>query len=290
MITLNSSPIHAVSWKLADELSVSIDIKRDDLLHPVVSGNKWRKLKYLIEDARSKQSQHIISMGGNWSNHLHALAFVGNELSINTHAFVRAHKEQSLTPTLNDCQQWGMTFDFTSRKEYAELRQERTWDRYHEQFPNSYWIGEGGFSELAIQGVKDIACDVKKEYDYIFVGCGSGATLCGLAQAFPSSRIVGVAAFSGAEYLQPQLKKNIATELDNWTLDTEHHCGGFAKAIVELEELISAIELNNDFKLDTVYNGKVFYALKTWLESGKLPLNSRVLVIHTGGLQGTREV
>ena len=135
MIEIYSSPIQAINWSFAEHLQVSIDIKRDDLLHPVISGNKWRKLKYLLEDAKHKQCEPIITMGGNWSNHLHALAFAGQSLGVKTQAFVRAHPDQALTPTLIDCQNWGMALNYVSRKEYAQLRQHKAWDSLQQDYP-----------------------------------------------------------------------------------------------------------------------------------------------------------
>lgn len=292
MITLNSSPIHAVSWKLADDRSVRIDIKRDDLLHPVISGNKWRKLKHLISDAQQKGCLELISMGGNWSNHLHAQAYAGFSMGLKTRALVRAHPDQALTPTLLDCKKWGMVLEFTDRKTYAELRQKISWDSFDSEYPGSYWFSEGGFSSLAIQGVEDMKAEVDCKYDYIFAGCGSGATVCGLARAFPESYVVGVAAFSGADYLKETLSQHLkqaGRKAENWTIDTKHHCGGFAKSSEELETLIEELELFNSFKLDPIYNGKTFLALNSWLCSATIPSGSRVLVIHTGGLQGARK-
>ncbi|GAA4357795.1 1-aminocyclopropane-1-carboxylate deaminase/D-cysteine desulfhydrase [Kangiella marina] len=288
MIELNHSPTQVVKWSLAEQKSVNVDIKRDDLLHPVISGNKWRKLKYLISDAQEKGCSELISMGGNWSNHLHALAYVGKALNLRTRGFVRAHPNQAITPTLEDCQRWGMRLQFCSRQEYAALRQDNHWSRFSEQSPDSYWLSEGGFGQLAIRGVEDIAQEVDEHYDYIFVGCGSGATLCGLSKTFNHSHVVGVAAFSGADYLQESLGKHIGPRDSNWSLDTQHHCGGFAKRNADLDEVISSLELTNSFKLDPVYNGKTFLALQSWLALGKIPSGSKVLVIHTGGLQGTR--
>ena len=289
MITVNSSPTHNVNWKLADDLSVRVDIKRDDLLHPVISGNKWRKLKYLMEDAQKKGCLELLSMGGNWSNHLHALAFAGNSMGFKTRAFVRAHPGQELTPTLLDCKEWGMALEFTDRKTYAELRNRIRWNAFSCEYPESYWLSEGGFSPLAIQGVEDIKSEVALDYDYIFVGCGSGATVCGLTRAFPQSRVVGVAAFSGAEYLRGDLSTLLGEQVNNWVIDTEHHCGGFAKSTPDLEQLIQSIQQENTFELDAVYNGKVFLALQHWLQQRKLLAGSKVLVIHTGGLQGRRK-
>ena len=290
MLKLNPSPIQKVNWQLASEKSVSVDIKRDDLLHSVVSGNKWRKLKYLLADAKDKKCSHIITMGGNWSNHLHAVAYAGKELGFKTTGLVRAHAEQALTPTLKDCERWGMELRFTTRKEYAEYRKHKAWDYFSNSQPNSYWFSEGGFSDLAIKGVTDIAQEVDKHYDYIVVGCGSGATLCGLAKAFPKSQIVGVAAFSGAEYLRDELTQYVGSHRDNWELDTAHHCGGFAKSSKALEQLIKELEHSNAFRLDPVYNAKAFLALESRLKSGAIASGSKVLVLHTGGLQGARDL
>ncbi|WP_223668588.1 1-aminocyclopropane-1-carboxylate deaminase/D-cysteine desulfhydrase [Kangiella shandongensis] len=285
MLTFQPSPIQSVIWPLATQSGVTVDIKRDDLLHPVVSGNKWRKLQYLLDDAQARGCARLLSMGGSWSNHLHALAYAGKKLGIETEAFVRAHPEQELTPTLRDCQRWGMTLHFKSRVEYAELRKKTRWDAWQQRFADSYWFSEGGFSLLAIQGVKDIANEVQQHYDYIFVGCGSGATLCGLVSAFPESKVVGVAAFSGAEYLTEQLQVYLPQNT-NWELDTRHHCGGFAKTTDRLKHLQQELESGNRFLLDQVYNAKVFLALHDWLSEGQISSGSKVLVIHTGGLQG----
>ncbi|GAA0204373.1 pyridoxal-phosphate dependent enzyme [Kangiella japonica] len=289
MLKLNPSPIQKVEWQLASDNSISVDIKRDDLLHSIVSGNKWRKLKYLLADAKVKSSSHIMTMGGNWSNHLHAVAFAGKTLGFKTTGIVRAHPEQALTPTLKDCKRWGMELRFTTRREYAKYRKFQAWDSFHNNQPNSYWLSEGGFSELAIKGVMDIADEVDKHYDYIVVACGSGATLCGLAKAFPKTQIIGVAAFAGAEYLRDELALYVGCELENWIIDTEHHCGGFAKTNESLKAVATEIESNNNFKLDFVYNAKSFLALSTRILTGAIAPGSNVLIIHTGGLQGRRD-
>lgn len=287
MLTFNQSPIQSVNFSLADTHAITVDIKRDDLIHPIISGNKWRKLRYLLNDAKEKGCDEIVSMGGSWSNHLHALAYLARESGFNSVGLVRGHAGAKLTPTLTDCRQWGMELRFTNRADYAELRHNLSWDSYQEHIPNSYWLSEGGFSDLAIQGVMDIGSEIAEHYDYIFVGCGSGATLCGLAKALPKSHIVGVGSFSGAEYLTNELSKYLGQQ-ENWTIDTQHHCGGFAKVNVPLLELQTQIEQYNDFEIDQVYNAKVFLALTTWIKEGRIAPESRVLVIHTGGLQGKR--
>ncbi|HEY9030375.1 MAG TPA: pyridoxal-phosphate dependent enzyme [Kangiella sp.] len=287
MLNTNPSVCHKVQMPFLAQNNINLEIKRDDLIHPVVSGNKWRKLKYLLMDAQAKDCKTLVSMGGNWSNHLHALAYAGNELGFNTAAFVRAHEGQRLTPTLEDCRQWGMDLIFTSRVDYAQLRHSFQWNHFAEQFPQSYWISEGGFSELAIKGAEEIGRELEQEYDHIFVGTGSGATLVGLAKACPESSVTGVAAFSGAEYLHAQLEPFLKPQ-SNWRIDCEHHCGGFAKSNSELDSLVEEFHHHNDVRLDKVYNGKCLLAVKSAVAQGRINQGSKVLMIHTGGLQGMR--
>lgn len=287
MLKTNPSICHTIQMPFLAQHHIELEIKRDDLIHPIVSGNKWRKLKYLLMDAQAKGCQTLVSMGGNWSNHLHALAYAGKELGFKTVAFVRAHQGQRLTPTLEDCRRWGMELIFISRVDYAQLRHSFQWHHFAEQFPQSYWISEGGFSELAIKGIEEIGQEFEQQYDHIFVGTGSGATLVGLAKACPESSVTGVAAFSGAEYLFEQLEPFLKPQT-NWRIDTEHHCGGFAKSNAVLESLIEEFHQHNDVQLDSVYNGKCLLAMKDAVEQGRVREGEKVIMIHTGGLQGMR--
>jgi len=287
VLKTNSSICHTIQMPFLEQYKVELEMKRDDLIHPIVSGNKWRKLKYLLMDAQAKGCKTLVSMGGNWSNHLHAMAYAGKELGFKTTAFVRAHEGQRLTPTLEDCRQWGMDLMFSNRVDYAQLRHSFQWNHFAEQFPQSYWISEGGFSELAIKGVEEIGQELERSYDHVFIGTGSGATLVGVAKACPKSSVTGVAAFSGAEYLHAQLETFLKPQ-SNWRIDCEHHCGGFAKSNLQLESLIDEFHRYNEVQLDTVYNGKCLLAVKDAVEEGRINEGDKVLMIHTGGLQGMR--
>lgn len=279
--------IISLQLPMLEQLKVQVDMKRDDLLDPIVSGNKWRKLKYLLQDATMKNKQILISMGGNYSNHLHALAYAGKKYGFKTIGKVRANEQQSLTPTLQDCQEWGMKLEFVNREEYKTMRRILSYDAFEHTIENSYWITEGGFSDFAIQGVKDIALEVEDDYDYVFCGVGSGATLIGLALAFPESTIIGVAAFKGAEYLDKQLIKQFP-EVSNWQLLTNFHFGGFAKITSELEMLSEQFKKANGFELDKVYNLKVLSVIMSYVYQGKIKSGQKILMINTGGLQGNR--
>lgn len=287
MLKTDSSICQKIEMPFLAQNNILLEIKRDDLIHPIVSGNKWRKLKYLLMDAQAKGCKTLVSMGGNWSNHLHALAYAGKELGFKTTAFVRAHQEQRLTPTLEDCRKWGMDLIFSSRVDYAQLRHSFQWNHFSDQFPDSYWISEGGFGELAVKGVEEIGQELERSYDHIFIGTGSGATLVGVAKACPNSSVTGVAAFSGAEYLHGQLEPFLKPQ-SNWRIDCNHHCGGFAKSNSELESLVKRFYDINGIQLDTVYNGKCLLAIKSAVTNGQIKSGDKVLMVHTGGLQGMR--
>ncbi len=287
-LELQATKVSSVVLPSLETDSTHIDMLRDDLIHPIVSGNKWRKLKYLIQDAEGRDCKTLISMGGNYSNHLHALAFAGKEFGFKTIGFVRAHQDQELTPTLKDCVEWGMELVFVSRTGYAQLRNKSQWNELGQEYPNSYWITEGGFSELAIQGVQEIAGEVTSHYDFIFCGVGSGATLIGLAKTFPQSKVVGVAAFKGADYLLAELEEQLKG-LDNWVLEVNHHHGGFAKTSRDLEQLGAQFTKLNGFTLDKVYNLKVLSALMGNIDKGLVLDKHKVLLINTGGIQGNRK-
>lgn len=281
------SPTQKVIHPTFDAFNIQVDTKRDDLIDPIISGNKWRKLKYLIMDAQKAGATTLMSMGGNYSNHLHALAFAAKKAGLNSIGFVRAHPEQAITPTLQDCLDWGMELKFISRKEYSELRLLSRSNSFEEMYSKSYWIKEGGFSALAVKGVMEIAEEMNQDYDYVFSAVGSGATLAGLAKGFKNSKVIGVAAFKGAEYLIDELSEYL-NEFDNWQLDTEHHCGGFAKTNSQLIAIKTEFEKLNGYRLDKVYNAKVIYALLDFINAGKIPPDSKVLLLNTGGLQGER--
>ncbi len=281
------SPVEPFKHPIFDKKKIAVDIKRDDLIHPVVSGNKWRKLKYLIQEAQMLGKSQLISMGGNYSNHLHALAYSAKAAGLAAKGFVRANSQQDLTPTLRDCIAWGMELEFVSRKQYQALREQKDLNNCVKDDDNSFWIAEGGFSEHAIKGVTEIAEEVNKHYDFVMTATGSGATLVGLAKGFPKSKVIGVAAFNGAGYLKDELSGYLSKS-DNWQLDLDHHCGGFAKINAQLMEIKAEFEGYNGFKFDKVYNAKMVYALHDLIASGEIPEGSSVLLINTGGLQGER--
>ncbi len=284
------SILSRIQDKRLDSRGVELWLKRDDLLHPVISGNKWRKLKYVLNHALALKTHTLISMGGAYSNHLHALAYVGRELGLKTRGFIRGEKPVRFSPTLLDLQHWGMQLDFVSRSQYRELRQYRKHDSLPGMAGGEYWLPEGGATDLALQGVEEIVAEIDIPYDILCVACGTGTTLAGLVKAVPeSTQILGIAALKGAAYLQDEVNKLIQSpEKKNWAINLDYHCGGFAKTTPPLLAFIEQFERQHHIVLDQVYNAKMMRAVFDLLEQGYFKRGQRLVAIHTGGLQGMR--
>ena len=292
------SLLTAIHAPLLEQKQIELWIKRDDLIHPVISGNKWRKLKYILDHALAIGSHTIISMGGAYSNHLHALAFAGKQLGLKTIGLIRGERPETLNPTLQDIQNWGMELRFISRAEYRVLR---TYKKHNElpahyinkQQDGQYWLPEGGATELALFGVGELVSEIDMAYDVLCVPCGTGATLAGIVSSAPAHCIVhGFSALKGADFLIKDVE-NLLYEFsnikkNNWTIQLEYHFGGFAKRNNELLLFIEDFAEQHGVQLEPVYTGKMFYGLFDLIQQDFFKPGQRIIAIHTGGLQGNR--
>ncbi|MGZ8189106.1 MAG: 1-aminocyclopropane-1-carboxylate deaminase/D-cysteine desulfhydrase [Methylosarcina sp.] len=280
------SPIHDL---LLDRHRIELWIKRDDLLHPVISGNKWRKLKYCLDQALSLGSDTVISMGGAYSNHLHALAYTGMILGLRTVGLIRGEQPEPLTPTLRDCQNWGMELRFVSRSDYRLLRQYRDWHALPGIRPGEYWLPEGGAHALALAGVREGIEEIDLPYDVLCLPCGTGTTLAGCINAVSERvAVIGFAAVKNAVYLTDEVEKLLQRPYTNWTINHDYHLGGFARTTAELSQFITEFELNHKIEFEPVYSGKMIYALYDLITHRHFKPGLRIVALHTGGLQGNR--
>ena len=293
------SLLTAIHAPLLEQKQIELWVKRDDLIHPVISGNKWRKLKYILDHALTLGSHTIISMGGAYSNHLHALAFAGKQLGIKTIGYIRGERPENLSPTLQDIQNWGMELRFVSRVEYRELRHYKK----HNELPahlikkqqdGQYWLPEGGATELALYGVGELVSEIDMAYDVLCVPCGTGTTLAGIVSSVPESCIVhGFSALKGADFLIKDVEKllyefgNIKNT--NWTIQLAYHFGGFAKWNNDLLLFIEDFAEQHGVELEPVYTGKMFYGLFDLIRQDFFKPGQKIIAVHTGGLQGKRK-
>lgn len=302
----NRSVLTRVKDARLDRFKINVWIKRDDLLHPVISGNKWRKLKYILNHALSLGSDNIISMGGAYSNHLHALAYTGKLLGINTVGFIRGERPENFNPTLSDLEQWGMKLRFVSRSDYRQLRKYKQWMDLPGLKSREYWLPEGGMSQLALAGVRQLVEEIEMDYDFICVPCGTGTTLAGIVESAPvDTTAIGFAALKDKGFLQrdvelllqedmnqltvPDLnREELKKDLYRWSINPDYHFGGFAKANDELLSFIKAFEKITDIPLEPVYTGKMMYGIYDLIQQNCFSPGQRIVAVHTGGLQGKR--
>ena len=288
-LQLQPSLVTKVTDPFLDQYQIELWLKRDDLLHPIISGNKWRKLKYILQHVLSIEADTIMSMGGAYSNHLHALAYTGKLLNISTVAYVRGEQPEYFNPTLKDLVAWGMQLKFISRSSYRELRH---YQSLPEQKPNEYWLPEGGALGYALQGVAEMVEEIDISYDTLCVPCGTGTTMAGMiAAAENKTTVLGFAALKGTHFLEHDVNKLLpdsSTGFCQWSINHDYHFGGFAKTTPELLEFINSFEHQTGVELEPVYTGKMMYGIYALIKQGFFAKDQRIIAVHTGGLQGKR--
>ena len=299
----------SVDWGKHNNIQVSI--KRDDTMHRIISGNKWRKLQGTLLSAMANHTEHIISFGGGHSNHLHALAYCCNTLNIALTAIVRGNYAQNITATLRDIAHWGANIRYVDKIEYRKRHDEQyltTLQHTYAKAEPALIVPEGGSNQHALQGVAGLLSELQHHYDYICCPVGSGGTLAGLAygladqtQLTPNgntefspishanhTKLLGIAMLKGKHHLEEMVQTLLPDTIATPEIIPQFHAGGFAKRPPWLVEFCHQFSHQTGVAVEPVYSGKLCYAVKSLIEEGYFPPNSRVLILHTGGLQGAR--
>ncbi|MWB95101.1 pyridoxal-phosphate dependent enzyme [Flavobacterium sp. GA093] len=267
--------------------TISLTIKREDLIHPFVSGNKFRKLKYNLLQAKAENKKTLLTFGGAFSNHIAAVAFAGKEQGFKTIGIIRGEEIASKieeNPTLKFAQENGMELEFVSREDYRLKTEISFLENLKQKFGDFYLIPEGGTNELAVKGCEEILTDEDSVFDYVCCAVGTGGTISGLINsALPHQKILGFPALKG-DFLQDEIR--IFAQNERWTLILEYHFGGYGKVNLELIEFINAFFEENNVPLDPIYTGKMVFGVIDLIHKGYFPADSKILLIHTGGLQG----
>ena len=289
---LAPSPLTAIEDSQLSHRRLRLSIKRDDLIHPVLSGNKWRKLKYCLNHVLNAGYSGVISMGGAYSNHLHALAYACQQLGLKSTGLIRGEQTTELNPTLRDLLTWGMELRFVSREHYRQLRDPQSYEGFKFSHPDYFWLPEGGSSQLALQGVAEILDELPDEYHWLALACGTGTTLAGLSSQLSAPRqLLGIAALKNAGFLNQDIARLLAQfphHPRNWQLLLDYHCGGFAKTTPALIRFINAFEQRHQLALEPVYTGKLLAAVYDLIEQDFFQPGQHIIVLHSGGLQGRR--
>lgn len=288
------SPLEGLNDILFEQKQLLVFAKRDDLIHPELSGNKFRKLKYQLTNSNDKP---LLTFGGAFSNHIAATAFYGRVTEQPTIGVIRGEKTTPLNPTLKKASDNGMTLHFISRSAYRQKNQPQFLKALEKRFGAFYLIPEGGANMQGVMGAREVLSEINEPFDYMISAVGTGTTLAGLLVGTKSHQVqIGIPVLKNASYLVPIVsdfikitdsKINLAKQLD---FQTEFHFGGYAKTTSELIRFMQGFYKQHGIKTDPVYSGKSAYALYTLIKRNYFKPGSTVIWYHCGGLQGKRGI
>lgn len=287
MFSYSVTPIDHLQSILFKEAEVELFVKREDLNHPLVSGNKWWKLKYNLEEAKRSKHHTLLTFGGAYSNHIYATAAAAKALDFKSIGIIRGEASEKPSSTLLFAKEQGMQLEFVSREDYRNKTTEFFIADLQTKFGDFYFIPEGGTNALAIQGVEEFASKLKKEkkFDFICCACGTGGTLAGLIKGLPEKKVIGFSSLKGS-FLNEEVSKWVGNEYTNWRVINDYHFGGYARYNEELLKFCNDFEKTHLISVEHVYTAKMFYGLFDLIKKNYFPKGSKILALHTGGLQG----
>ena len=289
------SPVRSVNQPvfhpLLEEKNVFLTLKREDQIDADVSGNKFRKLKYNILQAKKEGHSTLLTFGGAFSNHIAATAAAGKLENLRTIGIIRGEelaihleKTMAVNPTLNFAKSNNMQLKFISRSLYREKESSEFLKKLQDEFGDFYLLPEGGTNALAIKGCEEILTEEDHNYDYISCAVGTGGTLAGIINSSQKTqKTIGFPALKG-DFLKNEIEKH--TSKKNWHLETQYHFGGYGKINEALIEFINTFRSEQKILLDPVYTAKMIYGIFDMIKQDVFKKNTRILAIHTGGLQG----
>jgi 1-aminocyclopropane-1-carboxylate deaminase len=279
------SPVQQINDPLFTEGGLSVYIKRDDLIHPIISGNKWRKLKYLLEKARSQHKTHLVTFGGAYSNHLLATAGAAAKFGFKATGIVRG--EEVDNDTLFMCRLHGMNLIFTDRDSYRD--KPALFNKYFANDDQAFFINEGGASPEAAKGCSELVDELTETYDHIFSACGTGTMAAGiingLTQHQLSTTFNAIPVFKNGGFIADEINKLLITPT-NYVLHTYYHFGGYGKINNDLVAFIKKFVADTGILIDPIYTGKMLYAIYDLAAKDHFKPGSKILAIHSGGIWG----
>ncbi len=281
-----NSKYDTIDLSIISKNNCTLHIKREDLIHPLISGNKYRKLKYNLIEAKTRNKTTLVTFGGAYSNHIAAVAAAGNQFNFKTIGVIRGEELSNtvLNPTLQFAKQQGMDFHFISRTQYRNKTQAKFITTLKKTIGDFYLIPEGGTNNLAVKGCEEILSETDKKFDYVCTAVGTGGTIAGLVKdSNQNQRIIGFSALKGSFQTSEVVKY---TSKKNYFITDKYCFGGYAKITEELISFINTFKQQAGIPLDPVYTGKMLFGIFDMLKNNYFPENSRILAIHTGGLQG----
>ena len=277
--------------RLADDrlraAGVEVWLKREDLIHAEVPGNKWRKLKYNLAEARGRGDRTLLTFGGAYSNHIRAVASAGSRCALSTVGIIRGEQHLPLNPSLAFAVRQGMRLGYLDRDAYRRKADADVLDGLRAEFGSFYLLPEGGSNELAVLGCAEIPAEIDMDFDVICCACGTGGTLAGIAAGLrPGQRAIGFSALKGGSFLEREVDalqfRTFGSRRGDWRIETGYHFGGYARATSELEAFIADFRDRHGVVLDRVYVAKMMYGTYSLARAGVFEPGSRVVAVITG--------
>lgn len=284
-------PLEEVRDPLLMKRNISLFIKREDFNHPQLSGNKWYKLKYNLKEAKRQGKYILLTFGGAYSNHIYATAAAGKIFNFQTIGIIRGEEHLPLNPTITFAKECGMQLYYLNRKDYRKKDSDELIARLKKDFGDFYLLPEGGTNELAVQGCVEIIANIEIKYDYICCPCGTGGTLAGLITGLKGKKFaMGFAALKNASFLKENVKSLLKTKngnlFGNWDINLDYHFGGYARFNKQLIDFIDRFISLTGIQIEPIYTGKMLFGIYDLISKGYFRKGSKILAIHTGGLQG----
>ncbi len=280
------SPLETLDDDRLSRHGVRVMLKRDDLIHPGIPGNKWRKLKYNLFDAAASGEQTLLTFGGAYSNHIRAVAAAGYHFGFTTIGIIRGEEHLPLNPTLGFAVRHGMTIDYLDRATYRDKTDPTVVEGLHRRFGDFFLLPEGGSNAAAVRGAAEISAELPPDYDVVCCPCGTGGTLAGLAAGLPAGKLaLGFAALKGAGFLVDdvtRLQREYGTVTENWNIELDYHFGGFARRKPALDAFMADFRLRHSIDLEWVYVAKMLYGVFDLVERGWFAAGTTVVSVVTG--------
>lgn len=287
------SPLQQLESPLLSEKAVRVFLKRDDLIHPYLSGNKWRKLKYNLIEAERQGKDTLLSFGGAYSNHIHALAAAGKIFNFKTIGIIRGDEPRDLNETLRFAVNQGMTLQFVDRARYREKTSSEFLTELRNKHGDVFIIPEGGSNQFALPGCAEVVEEVQQQLGgqtfSIMTAVGSGGTAAGILSHSAKIPVYGVAVLKGAGFLLEDIQRLLTEKPEKFTFFLDYHFGGYAKTNEVLINFVKDFKQQFGIDIEPIYTGKLMSALFDLIEKDYFEPGSTIVALHTGGLQGYKQ-
>lgn len=278
------SPLVELQDDRVGRRGVRLFLKRDDLIHPEVPGNKWRKLKYNLAAARAQGHTRLLTFGGAYSNHIRAVAAAGWYFGFETVGVIRGEEYSPLNESLAYAVERGMTLTYLDRSTYRRKAESAVLAALAEEFGPCYIVPEGGSNALGVRGCAELPTELDIDFDVVCVACGTGTTLAGIASGLrePQQRALGFSVLRGGPFLDAEvqwLQHAAGSITANWSIDYDFHCGGYARRTAVLDDFVSDFTAQHDVLLDRVYEAKMMFGLFARIAQGAFTKGTAIVAV-----------